>query len=86
MTYVFIITAEIRVLLMGCWNRLNSKINKEKFDVLIVNRGDKFLNFKNLVKEGFFGFTTLQNIFLNIDIYPKFYLINVKLFSRVNII
>ena len=36
------------------WNRLNSKINKEKFDVLIVNRGDKFLNFKKSCKRRIF--------------------------------
>ena len=28
------------------WNKLDSRIYDEKFDVLIVNRGDKFLDFK----------------------------------------
>jgi len=28
------------------WNKLDSRIFDEKFDVLIVNRGDKFLDFK----------------------------------------
>ncbi len=36
------------------WKKLDERINTEKFDVLIVNRGDKFLNFKKSCKNRFF--------------------------------
>ncbi len=36
------------------WKKLDEKINDEKFDVLIVNRGDKFLNFRKDCKRRFF--------------------------------
>ena len=36
------------------WKKLNSRIFDEKFDVLIVNRGDKFLNFKKECKKRIF--------------------------------
>ena len=28
------------------WKKLSAKVFDEKFDVLVVNRGDKFLNFR----------------------------------------
>ena len=36
------------------WRKLDSRIFEEKFDVLIVNRGDKFLNFKKECKKRIF--------------------------------
>ena len=36
------------------WKKLDSRIFEEKFDVLIVNRGDKFLNFKRECKKRIF--------------------------------
>ena len=36
------------------WKKLDSRIFEEKFDVLIVNRGDKFLNFKKECKKRIF--------------------------------
>ena len=36
------------------WNKLDSRIYDEKFDVLIVNRGDKFLDFKKRCKKRIF--------------------------------
>ena len=36
------------------WRKLDSRIFEEKFDVLIVNRGDKFLNFKKECKRRIF--------------------------------
>ena len=35
------------------WKKLNSDIEKENFDVLVVNRGDKFLNFRKSCKRIF---------------------------------
>ena len=35
------------------WKKLNETIFEEKFDVLIVNRGDKFLNFRKDCKRRF---------------------------------
>ena len=45
------------------WKKLDSRIFEEKFDVLIVNRGDKFLDFKKNVKKEFFGYIIPLNIF-----------------------
>ena len=36
------------------WKRLSCKINDEKFNILILNRGDKFLNFKQNCKNRIF--------------------------------
>ena len=57
------------------WNKLNDKVFNEKFDVLVVNRGDKFLNFRKDCKKRFFWihnpakyllkFRYLSKLFLN---------------------
>ena len=57
------------------WERLSDKVNNEKFDVLVVNRGDKFLNFRKDCKKRFFWihnparylmkFRYLSKLFLN---------------------
>ncbi len=57
------------------WKKLNEKIFDENFDVLVVNRGDKFLNFKKDCKKRFFWihnpakyllkFRYLSKLFLN---------------------
>ena len=36
------------------WRKLSEKVSKEKFDVLVVNRGDKYLNFRKECKKRFF--------------------------------
>lgn len=36
------------------WKKLSAKVFDEKFDVLVVNRGDKFLNFRKECKKRFF--------------------------------
>ncbi len=36
------------------WKKLSYKINDEKFNILIMNRGDKFLNFKKNCKNRIF--------------------------------
>ena len=36
------------------WKKLSAKVFDEKFDVLVVNRGDKFLNFKKECKKRIF--------------------------------
>tara|TARA_B100000989_G_C19512840_1_gene460026 strand:- start:924 stop:1961 length:1038 start_codon:yes stop_codon:yes gene_type:complete len=36
------------------WEKLSSKIENEKFDVLIINRGDKYLNFRSACKNRIF--------------------------------
>ena len=36
------------------WNKLSAKIYNESFDAIIINRGDKFLNFKNDCKKRIF--------------------------------
>lgn len=36
------------------WNKLDDSINNEHFDILIVNRGDKYLNFKTNHKKRYF--------------------------------
>lgn len=36
------------------WNKLSSKIYDEYFDILVLNRGDKFLNFKKNFKKRIF--------------------------------
>ena len=36
------------------WKKLDDKVLNEKFDVLVVNRGDKFLNFRKDCKKRFF--------------------------------
>ena len=36
------------------WNKLSAKIYNESFDAIIINRGDKFLNFKNDCKNRIF--------------------------------
>ncbi len=33
------------------WKKLSAKVFDEKFDVLVVNRGDKFLNFRKECKK-----------------------------------
>ena len=49
--------------------KIDDSIFDEKFDVLIVNRGDKYLDLNKNVKKEFFGFITQQNSLLqNIDI------------------
>ena len=35
------------------WKKLDDKVLNEKFDVLVVNRGDKFLNFRKDCKKRF---------------------------------
>ena len=35
------------------WKKLDDKVLNEKFDVLVVNRGDKFLNFRKDCKKIF---------------------------------
>ena len=57
------------------WKKLNSDIEKENFDVLVVNRGDKFLNFRKSCKKRIFWihnpasyllkFRYLSKLFLN---------------------
>jgi len=36
------------------WKKLDGKVDSEKFDILIINRGDKFLNFKKECRKRFF--------------------------------
>ncbi len=36
------------------WKKLDNNINNEKFDVLVINRGDKYLNFKTECKRRIF--------------------------------
>ena len=57
------------------WKKLDDKVLNEKFDVLVVNRGDKFLNFRKDCKKRFFWihnpakyllkFRYLSKLFLN---------------------
>ena len=57
------------------WRRLSKKVLDEKFDVLVVNRGDKYLNFRTECKKRFFWihnpakyllkYRYLSKIFLN---------------------
>ena len=57
------------------WRRLSKKVSDEKFDVLVVNRGDKYLNFRTECKKRFFWihnpakyllkYRYLSKIFLN---------------------
>lgn len=46
------------------WRKLDSKINDENFDTLIINRGDKFLNFKSECKRRIFWIHNPANYLL----------------------
>ena len=46
------------------WKKLNSKINDENFDVLVINRGDKYLNFKKQCKRRIFWIHNPANYLL----------------------
>ena len=45
------------------WKRIGKGLEYEDFDVLVVNRGDKYLNSEKNVNKEFFGFIILLNIF-----------------------
>ena len=63
------------------WKKLSAKVFDEKFDVLVVNRGDKFLNFRKECKKRFFWihnpakyllkFRYLSKLFFNDDPYTS---------------
>ena len=61
------------------WKKLNSDIEKENFDVLVVNRGDKFLNFRKSCKKRIFGFITRLLIYLSSGIFQNSFLNKFKI-------
>ena len=46
------------------WRKLNDDINSEKFDTLVVNRGDKYLNFRKECKKRIFWIHNPANYLL----------------------
>ena len=62
------------------WKKLNETIFEEKFDVLIVNRGDKFLNFRKDCKRRFFWIHNPARYLLKLRYLSKLFI------NRFNII
>ena len=56
---------------------------KKNLMFLLLIEVINFLILKKNVKKEFFGYITRLNIFLSIDTYQNYFLINLKLFSRV---
>ena len=56
------------------WKKLNHDIYHEKFDILVINRGDNFLNFKRECKKRFFWIHNPANYLLKWRYLSKLYL------------
>ena len=56
------------------WKKLSSSIHEESFDILIINRGDKFLNFRKEVKKRIFWIHNPANYLLKWRYLSKLFL------------
>jgi len=66
------------------WKKLNDKIFDEKFDVLVVNRGDKFLNFRKDCKRRFFWIHNPAKYLLKFRYLSKLFLNNFNIIFSSN--
>ncbi len=62
------------------WRKLNDGINSEKFDTLVVNRGDKYLNFRKECKKRIFWIHNPANYLL------KYRYLSKLLFNKFQIV
>jgi len=56
------------------WEKIDERINFEKFDVLVVNRGDKYLNFRKECKKRIFWIHNPANYLLKYRYLSKLFL------------
>ena len=68
------------------WKKLDDKVLNEKFDVLVVNRGDKFLNFRKDCKKRFFWIHNPAKYLLKFRYLSKLFFNKFKIIFQVNII
>ena len=60
------------------WKKLDASIEEEKFDVLIVNRGDKFLNFRKECQRRVFWIHNPASYLLKFRYLSKLFMNNFK--------